>query len=198
MLNTLLNRIWILKPKMILKEVWEDKRMRRKLVVVLFCVALVLSLPMYASAATKKAEETKPFYGVHTSYGSSYWGVKFKIELDYTNDSSTYVAKELSTIATMYPAHTYGVGYVILAGIEEQVDYGTKVNRSIRPTTSSFWTYQPVIVNTGTKVYYSYKGTMDKDFRYVLDEVGTFTFSVPDTYMPNPNFTLTLSVQGRN
>lgn len=116
MLNTLLNRIWILKPKMILKEVWEDKRMRRKLVVVLFCVALVLSLPMYASAATKKAEETKPFYGVHTSYGSSYWGVKFKIELDYTNDSSTYVAKELSTIATMYPAHTYGVGDVILAG----------------------------------------------------------------------------------
>ena len=172
--------------------------MKKKIIAMVFCIMLVLALPTYASAATKKLEETKRFYGVHTSYGASTWGVNFKIELTYNNSSSTYTAKSISTCATMYPQHTYGVGDVIIAGIEEQADYGTKIDRKIRPTTSSFWTYQPLYVNTGTKVYFSYKGTLNKDFRYVMDETGEFTFSVPDTYMPNPNCTVALSVQGPN
>lgn len=85
--------------------------------------------------------------------------MKFKIELNYNNSSSTYTAKSISTCATMFPEHTYSVGDVII---------------------------------------YSYKGNLNKDFRYIMEETGDFTFTVPDAYMPNPNFTLALSVQGPN
>ncbi len=169
-----------------------------KLILITVIACLVFCcFTMTANAATKTADETKIFYGIHTDYGASAWGVRFIISSIYNNTStSVYTAQSLSTSASIYPQHTYGNGNVIIAGIKETVDFGSELNRSIRPTASSFWSVQPLYVAPGTYVYYSYNGNYTKNFSYQLKEKGEFTFSVPDVFFPSPNATLILEVSG--
>lgn len=62
-----------------------------------------------------------------------------------------HLKKEVYTSATMHPKHTFGEGDVIVAGFDESVDFGASTSRSIKPTKSSFWQIQNVILPTGTK-----------------------------------------------
>lgn len=78
------------------------------------------------------------------------------------------------------------------------MDFNDTVERSIKPTKSSFWKIQDLIVASGTHVYYSYYGTLDKSFRYGFEANGSFTFAVPNVYIPVPNTTLNLSVSTPN
>lgn len=112
------------------------------------------------------------------------------------DSTGSYTATRVSTSATMNPKHSYGVGDVIVAGLDESVDFGTPVQRRIRPTTSSSWKIQDLISPVGTKVYYSYYANINKSFRNEFKEEGGFTFAVPDVYFASPNFTLNLSVSG--
>ena len=148
-------------------------------VLVLLCCNTIIG----NADTTKTAEENAKFYGQHSDYGASVWGVNFLISVTYDNSStSCYTAKEVYTSATMYPKHTFGEGDVIVAGFDESVDFGASTSRSIKPTKSSFWQIQNVILPTGTKKYYAYTGSPNKDFRYEFKEDGAFTFAVPNVY----------------
>ena len=53
-----------------------------------------------------------------------------------------------------------------------------------------------MILPTGTKKYYAYTGSPNKDFRYEFKEDGAFKFAVPNVYFAWPNASLTISVSG--
>lgn len=170
---------------------------KRTLAITMIILLLLCVSTTTANAASKKASDRHLFYGIHTDYGQSFWGIDFTINATYDNSSTNqYIAQTVTTTATINPQHTFGNGDIIIAGLSESVDFGSEVNRNIRPTTSSFWSVQDLIVSTGTKVYYSYKGTPNKSFRYEFREEGSFTFAVSDVYFADPNATLTLSVSG--
>ena len=163
----------------------------RCIIIILLIVALSTS---FASAYSKSASKTALFYGIHTDYGASVWGVEMYTAVDYTYSNSKYTATKLTTSATMYPQHTYGSGSVTVASMHQTADSGTSVTYGIKPTASSFWTYQSLIVPTGTKIYFSYYGNMNKVFYYSLVETLYITFSVPNTYFANSNASLSLTV----
>ena len=124
--------------------------------------------------------------------------MKFRINVNYIDKGSFSTATGMTTYATMNPKHTFGVGDVIIAGINQIIDFNDQTNRSIRPTKSSFWKTQSLIVPTGTHVYYSYSGTMNETFRYGFEAKGSFTFAVPDVVLLAPNTTLNVSVATSN
>ncbi|PWL94093.1 MAG: hypothetical protein DBY08_04110 [Clostridiales bacterium] len=170
------------------------KRNLKISIIGLFIIMTFFSSFLTVNAASKTAEKTERFYGIHTTYGASIWGVNFEITAQYNNSGMPYTVNNLFVAATMRPKHTYGVGEVIIAGVDETVDYGTTVSRLIRPTVNPFWQNHGAIVSPGTHVYYSYNGNPNKSFYYSLMEEGTFTFAVPDTYFADPNAELILSV----
>lgn len=170
---------------------------KRIIIAILGVFLIICACTTTANAATKSKSEVIRFYGNHTDYGPSVWGVNFSISVSYNNNSTNqYIAEMVSTAATLFPQHHFGNGDVIIAGLKESVDFGSEINRNIKPTTSSFWEFNPLIVETGTKIYYSYKGNPNRGFRYEFKEKGEYTFAVPDVYFANQNASLTLSVGG--
>ncbi len=89
-------------------------------------------------------------------------------------------------------------GSVTIASMKQTADSGTSVTYGIKPTASSFWSYQSLIVPTGTKNYFSYYGNMNKVFYYSLVETLYITFSVPNTYFAINNASLSLTVGASN
>lgn len=172
----------------------KTKNLERLFCSLIICIMIVLLAVSTASAATttKTLKETKRFSGVHTSYGASVWGVEFTLEVDYDKTGLPYVAKQVRAIATMSPIHTYGAGDVIIAGVEETVDYGNPVTKMIKPTTSSAWSNYDILTNG--KRYYSLKSSINKSFYYLFQVKGDYTFAVSNVFFANPNHTMTLSV----
>ncbi len=166
----------------------------KKIILIIIVLSLMLSSVLVADGASKRGEKTAKFVGIHSDAGASVWGVNFVISLNYIDKGSFSTATGITTSATMYPKHTFGVGDVIIAGITQIIDFNDQTSRPIRPIKSSFWETQSLIVPTGTHVYYSYSGTMDETFRYGFEAKGNFTFAVPDVVMLAPNTTLNVSV----
>ena len=172
-----------------------QRTINKRITAIIMIVCIIIAMcSMTAQATTKTASKTARFYGIHTTYGSSVWGVNFNISVIYDKTGLPYRITNLSTYATMNPIHTFGAGEVIVAGINETVDYAASTSRDIEPIRSPFWSVQSLISPPGTHVYYSYYGTLNKSFYYELDEEGDFTFSVPDTYFAVPNTSLNLSI----
>ena len=168
------------------------KRSISLILVVLLIASLACTSMTFA--ASKSITPTKNFYGVHTDYGASVWGIRFCVKVNYTNSSKPYKLKKILVSAYMYPKHTYGTGDIILGSLKQQVDSGSWLQRNIKPTPNSFWSQASGIYPSPSKIYFDLEGTTNRSFSSTLKEKGEFTFSVPNVYFPYPDCSMTLTV----
>ena len=170
----------------------------KHLAVIAVVVSMLFSaMTSYAFCASKTLNTNRKFVGYHNDFGASVWRIDFNIDVNYKNTKKPYEATHISTHATMYPRHTYGTGKIILGGLKEKVDSGSWTLRKIKPTPSAFWSDLPMIVPTGTKVYFALQGSTSRYFSTSYKQKGEFTYYVSNVTFVNPptcSMTLTINV----